>query len=82
MADTLHPDETDSVFSLPQQYYISTFSGWKSPDLTSKVHEVMKESYEKAETVASGMYIADFNESSSSTHSPNVSNTVQQLEEY
>ncbi|KAH6964713.1 hypothetical protein DER45DRAFT_627111 [Fusarium avenaceum] len=72
MADTLHPDETDSVFSLPQQYYISTFSGWKSPDLTSKVHEVMKESYEKAETVASGMYIADFNGSSSSTHSPNI----------
>ncbi|KAF4458725.1 FAD binding domain-containing [Fusarium albosuccineum] len=27
MADTLNPDERDALFSIPQQYYISTFSG-------------------------------------------------------
>lgn len=76
MANTVNPDENDAVFSLPQEYYISTFSGWKSPSLGPKVHNVMKESYEKAETVACGIYIADFNASSNSTHSPHVRNII------
>ncbi|KAJ4250195.1 hypothetical protein NW762_012010 [Fusarium torreyae] len=80
MADTLNPDENDSVFSLPQQYYISTFSGWKAPELSSKVKEQMEEAYQKAETVACGMYIADFNASSSSTHSPTVGAIFQVFE--
>ncbi|KAF5519207.1 FAD-linked oxidoreductase azaL [Colletotrichum aenigma] len=70
MCDTLTPDENDAVFSLPQQYYISTFSGWKDSALVPKVRDTMRRTYGKASTVACGMYIADFDQSSGSLHSP------------
>ncbi|VUC37329.1 unnamed protein product [Clonostachys rosea] len=73
MSDLLNPDEEDAVFSLPQQYYISTFTGWKDPSLQPEIHETMLTSYQKAESVACGMYIADFNQTPSCSHSPSVS---------
>ncbi|KAF4834367.1 FAD-linked oxidoreductase azaL [Colletotrichum tropicale] len=72
MCDTLTPDENDAVFSLPQQYYISTFSGWKDSALVPKVRDTMRRTYGKASTVACGMYIADFDQSSGSLHSPKI----------
>ncbi|KAL1903736.1 hypothetical protein Sste5344_010573 [Sporothrix stenoceras] len=72
MADTVDVDETDAVFSLPQKYYISTFSGWKNPELRDPIRAVMRQSYAKANTVACGMYIADFDPSPESTHSRTV----------
>lgn len=72
ICDTTNPDEGDTVFSLPQEYYISTFSGWKDPSLRSQVQETMREEYMKAETVACGIYVADFDQTSQSTHSPKV----------
>lgn len=76
MADTLDVDEADAVFSIPQQYYISTFSGWKDTSLQPKVRQVMQQSYKQAETVASGMYIADFDQSPGSVQSSGVSDAV------
>ncbi|KAF9878350.1 hypothetical protein CkaCkLH20_04388 [Colletotrichum karsti] len=70
MSDTLNPDERDAVFSLPQQYYISTFTGWKDPSLVHSIQENMKRTYGKASTIACGMYIADYDQSSDSLHSP------------
>lgn len=72
MADTLNPDENDSVFSIPQQYYISTFTGWKDPTLQPRIRQTMHESYNKAESVACGIYIADFDQSTDSIHSSTV----------
>lgn len=72
MADTLDPDENDAVFSLPQQYYISTFSGWKDRALRSGILETMRASYKEADLVSGGMYIADFDPSLSSVQSSEV----------
>ncbi|KAH8721693.1 hypothetical protein BGZ61DRAFT_530219 [Ilyonectria robusta] len=72
MSDTVTPDEDDAVFSLPQQYYISTFSGWKDPSLRPLIQTTMRDSYRQAETVACGMYVADFDQSSQSLHSPEI----------
>ncbi|KAF7535071.1 hypothetical protein G7054_g5714 [Neopestalotiopsis clavispora] len=66
MADTPDSDEKDAVFSLPQQYYISTFSGWKDTALRAGILETMRASYKEADLVSCGMYIADFDPSSSS----------------
>ncbi|CAK7218980.1 hypothetical protein SEUCBS140593_003738 [Sporothrix eucalyptigena] len=68
MADTVDLDETDAVFSIPQKYYISTFSGWKNPELRAPIRAAMRQSYAKAFTVACGMYIADFDPSPDTTH--------------
>lgn len=72
MADTLSPDEKDAVFSIPQQYYISTFTGWRDPALQPRIRQAMSESYKIAESVACGIYIADFDQSPNSGHSPTV----------
>ncbi|KAF4900660.1 hypothetical protein CGCF415_v010070 [Colletotrichum fructicola] len=72
MCDTLTPDENDAVFSLPQQYYISTFSGWKDSALVPKIRDTMRRTYEMASTVACGMYIADYDQSPGSLHSPKI----------
>ncbi|CAK7232408.1 hypothetical protein SBRCBS47491_008258 [Sporothrix bragantina] len=73
MSDTVDVDETDAVFSLPQKYYISTFSGWRNPELRLPIRAAMRKSYAKAFTVACGMYIADFDPSPESTHPQTVS---------
>ncbi|KAJ3937967.1 uncharacterized protein N0V96_011966 [Colletotrichum fioriniae] len=70
ICDTIKPDERDAVFSIPQQYYISTFSGWKDAALVPRVRETMRASYKKAEAVACGIYSADFDQSKNSLHSP------------
>ncbi|KAL2670506.1 hypothetical protein Neosp_014294 [[Neocosmospora] mangrovei] len=72
MADTLDVDEADAVLSIPQQYYISTFSGWKDASLQTKVRKVMQQSYNQAESVACGMYVADFDQSPGTLHSSNI----------
>ncbi|KAI0123386.1 hypothetical protein BJ170DRAFT_641644 [Xylariales sp. AK1849] len=72
MGDTINPDENDAVFSLPQQYYVSTFSGWRDSSLRFDIRETIKKSYQKAESVACGMYIADFDQSAESLHSPEM----------
>ncbi|KAM0328718.1 hypothetical protein ACHAQA_005131 [Verticillium albo-atrum] len=72
MADFLDPDESDAVLSIPQQYYISTFTGWKEPSLAPTLRETMRESYQQAETVACGIYIADFDQTKTRTHSPTL----------
>ncbi|KAK1690029.1 hypothetical protein BDP55DRAFT_691419 [Colletotrichum godetiae] len=72
ICDTIRPDEKDAVFSIPQQYYISTFSGWKDPALVPRVRETMRTSYKKAEAVACGIYSADFDQSKNSLHSPEI----------
>ncbi|KAK1536302.1 uncharacterized protein CCOS01_01622 [Colletotrichum costaricense] len=72
ICDTIKPDERDAVFSIPQQYYISTFSGWKDPALVPRVRETMRASYKKAEAVACGIYSADFDQSKNSLHSPEI----------
>ncbi|KAH7133882.1 hypothetical protein EDB81DRAFT_695589 [Dactylonectria macrodidyma] len=72
MADTLSPDESDAVFSIPQQYYISTFSGWKDPALQPQIRNIMQSSYQRAESVACGIYVADFDRSSDAAHSPTI----------
>ena len=76
MADTLDIDEADAVLSIPQQYYISTFSGWKDASLQTKVRQVMQQSYKQAGSVACGMYVADFDQSPGSLHSSSVSDAV------
>lgn len=73
MADTLDVDEADAVFSIPQQYYISTFSGWKDASLQDQVRKVVKQSYKQAESVACGMYVADFDQSPGALHPSTVS---------
>ncbi|ETS80071.1 hypothetical protein PFICI_07600 [Pestalotiopsis fici W106-1] len=72
MADTITPDESDAVFSLPQQYYISTFSGWKDPARKAEILKVMEASYKKAELVSCGMYVADFDQTSSCVQSRDI----------
>ncbi|KAJ2901603.1 uncharacterized protein MKZ38_001623 [Zalerion maritima] len=72
MCDTVAPDENDAVFSIPQQYYISTFGGWKSPSLRPQVQDTLRESYKRADSVACGIYIADFDQSIDSLHSPEI----------
>ncbi|KPM40129.1 hypothetical protein AK830_g6427 [Neonectria ditissima] len=72
MCDTTSPNEEDAVFSIPQEYYISTFRGWKDPSVQPRVEEMMRNSYKKAESVACGMYVADFDATSQSTHSPTI----------
>jgi hypothetical protein len=59
MADIL-PDEEDAAFSLPQQLYISSFTGWKDPKLQPGIYDHMRQRYRRILPVACGMYVADF----------------------
>lgn len=59
-ADTF-PNDSDHMCSLPQQYYISTFTHWKDKALSAHIHKPMAEHYSKLYATAAGMYVADYN---------------------
>ena len=54
------PDESDAVFSLPQQYYISTFTGWRDKSLQPQIYQPMRDHYRELAPLACGMYVADY----------------------
>ncbi|KAF2220996.1 oxidoreductase, FAD-binding protein [Elsinoe ampelina] len=54
-------DEQDAAFSVAQDMYISSFTGWTDTSLEPAVNTHMKERYRALLPVSSGMYMADFN---------------------
>ena len=53
-------DESDSMISIPQPIYVSTFTAWRDEALTPHIGHVMRRHYRNAGSVAGGMYIADY----------------------
>lgn len=56
-----YPNENDHLCSLPQQYYVSTFTNWKDKSLEPGIREHMADIYSKLYPLGVGMYIADYN---------------------
>lgn len=57
-----YPDEADQALSLPQTSYVSTMLCWKDPKRDAFMDDWLLKTYEKADKVSSGVYIADFNQ--------------------
>lgn len=66
------PDEGESALSIPQQYYISTITGWTDTKLEPAVQQVMRDRYRRALPVSCGTYIADYD---TTCEDANVSHT-------
>jgi hypothetical protein len=85
----IEPNEVDAVFSLPQKYYISTFTQWMDSKLQPQVYEPMRTYYRQCAQVACGMYVADYDPncddanvsdlSMSSSHSANPTSVSAKL---
>jgi hypothetical protein len=54
------PDEADASLSIPQQYYISTVTGWYDQSRSSAIRQEMRDHYKRALPVACGTYVADY----------------------
>jgi hypothetical protein len=54
------PDENESALSIPQQYYISTITGWTDTGLEPGVKQAVRDRYRRALPVSCGTYIADY----------------------
>lgn len=54
------PDEKESALSIPQQYYISTITGWTDTRLEPGIKQAVRDRYRRALTVSCGTYIADY----------------------
>jgi hypothetical protein len=54
------PDEDEASLSMPQEFYISTITGWTDTKLEPRVHQMSRELYKKALPVSCGTYIADY----------------------
>lgn len=54
------PDENESALSIPQQYYISTITGWTDTSLEPGIKQAVRDRYRKALPVSCGTYIADY----------------------
>ncbi|GAB7355900.1 hypothetical protein MBLNU459_g6547t1 [Dothideomycetes sp. NU459] len=61
IGDFVTPSEDECAgCSLPQQYYVATFTGWRDEGLDSKVQDRMRKAYREVEKVGCGMYVADY----------------------
>ncbi|KAJ4129626.1 hypothetical protein NW754_003908 [Fusarium falciforme] len=56
-----YPDEADHALSLPQKTYVSTMCCWMDPKKDAAVDKWLLDAFLKAEKVACGVYVADFN---------------------
>lgn len=56
-----YPSDNDHLCSLPQQYYISTFTHFKDKALRGTMEKPMADIYSKLYPLAAGMYVADYN---------------------
>jgi hypothetical protein len=56
-----YPDEADQALSLPQKAYVSSMLCWKDPKYDAAIDKWLLDAYTKADKVAVGVYVADFN---------------------
>ncbi len=54
------PDEEDAAISLPQQYYISSFTGWMDPKREPAIRDFYRDRYKRMLSVSGGCYVADY----------------------
>lgn len=57
----IYPSDKDHLCSLPQQYYISTFTHYKDKTAGGHGEIQMAEHYSRLYPLAAGMYVADYN---------------------
>ncbi|EXA30310.1 hypothetical protein FOVG_18307 [Fusarium oxysporum f. sp. pisi HDV247] len=56
-----YPNEYDQALSLPQKCYVSSMLCWKDPKRDAFMDKWLLDAYTKADTVSSGVYVADLN---------------------
>lgn len=55
------PRPGECAFSLPQRFYVSTFTGWTDRHANSDdMKQHMRRLYRQVEKVSCGMYVADY----------------------
>lgn len=73
------PDEEESALSIPQQYYISTITGWTNTKLEPEVQKVMRDRYRRALPVSCGTYIADYDTTCEDANVSHISTNQAQM---